>query len=202
MMVVDTLDGITKLEMTDAHADEHAGHADEHDAHEKHHHHGGDPHVWLSPRLVKQQAVTISEALIQFDPQHRSTYLANREEFLEQIDKLDRDIQGKLANLTSRTFLVFHPSWSYFAHDYNLTQLAIEIEGKEPSAAEMIDIISTAQAQAIRVIFVQPQTSRRSADTIARQIAAKVEELDPLAQDWLDNMRTVATILSEVLAHE
>lgn len=185
MHVVDTLAGIELLDASEADAD--------------HGHHDGDPHVWLSPQLVKQQAATICEGLTQIDPGNAETYLARKIAFARQLDELDQEIRTRLANLSSRTFLVFHPSWSYFAQAYQLEQLSIEIEGKEPSAAEMTQIIKTAKAHNIRVVFVQPQTSRRSAETIARQLGARVELLDPLAQNWLENMRTVAETLANAL---
>lgn len=189
MLVVDTLEGIERLE-SDMH---HEQHGDVHD------HHDGDPHIWLSPQLVKQQVMTICEGLIRIDPDNAETYRSRQDAFLQQIDTLNQEIQTQLTNLSSRTFLVFHPSWSYFARDYNLEQVAIEVEGKEPSVAEMTQLVTLAKDHNIRVIFVQPQTSRRSAETIARQIGATVEVLDPLAQDWSENMRHVANTLAKTL---
>jgi zinc transport system substrate-binding protein len=190
MYVVDTL---AEIELLDA------SEADAAHAHDDHEHEHGDPHVWLSPQLVQQQAATICEGLMQIDPDNAETYLARKSAFVQQLDELDQEIRAKLADLSSRTFLVFHPSWSYFAHAYQLEQLSIEIEGKEPSAAEMAQMIKTVKAHNIRVIFVQPQTSRRSAETIARQIGANVEILDPLAQNWLENMQIVAETLANAL---
>jgi zinc transport system substrate-binding protein len=98
--------------------------------------------------------------------------------------------------------MVFHPSWAYFARDYNLEQIPIEIEGKEPSVAEMAALMKTAKTQNIRVIFVQPQTSKRSAETIAKQIGAKVRILDPLAGNWMENIRAVVETLAEELSND
>lgn len=164
-----------------------------------HAHHGQDPHIWLSPKLVKIQVEGIYEELIQVDSENKRIYTANKNAFLKALDELDKDIRGKLANLNTRKFMVFHPSWAYFARDYNLEQIPIEIEGKEPSAAEMTTLMKMANAEKIRVIFVQPQTSKRSAEILARQIGAKVKSLDPLAQNWMKNMRIVAETLAEEL---
>jgi zinc transport system substrate-binding protein len=91
--------------------------------------------------------------------------------------------------------MIFHPAWSYFARDYDLEQIPIEVEGKEPSAREMADLMmKIAKEEQVTVIFVQPQTSRRSVDMLAKQIGARVEILDPLAADWLENMRRVSNI--------
>ena len=180
MFVVDSIEGIERLE-----------NAEDGSAH--------DPHVWLAPPLVKQQATAICEGLIHVDPEHADSYRAGKRALLQQLDELDREIRDALSDLPSRTFLVFHPSWSYFARAYNLEQLSIEIEGKEPSAAELMQVIKTAQKHNIRVIFVQPQTSRRSAETIARQIGADVAVLDPLAQNWAENLRIVTQALKKAL---
>lgn len=167
-----------------------------------HAHHGHDPHIWLSPKLVKLQAESICEGLIQVDPNNKEIYISNKNMFLKALDELDRDVQERLTNLKTRKFMVFHPSWTYFARDYNLEQIPIEIEGKEPSVAEMAALIKTAKTQNICVIFVQPQTSKRSAETIAKQIGAKVKILDPLAENWMENIRAVAETLAEELSSD
>ncbi len=177
------------------------GEAEHHEHEAEHHeHHERDPHIWLSPRLVKIQAENIYQGLIAVDPEHKDVYTANKERFLNTLDRLDADIQAQLANLKTRTFMIFHPAWTYFARDYDLEQIPIEVEGKEPSAKEMTEFMKRAKHVQVAVIFVQPQTSRRSADTIAKHIGARVEILDPLAADWLENMRRVTNILAETLS--
>lgn len=209
MYVVDSTEGIDYLE-SHAHEEEgeegeekeeheHDGdhHAEEADHHE---HYGRDPHIWLSPRLIKIQVENIYQGLIAVDPEHKDTYAANKAALLSALEHLDAEIQAQLANLKTRKFMIFHPAWSYFARDYDLEQIPVEVEGKEPSAKEMANLMKIAKTEQITVIFVQPQTSRRSADIIAKQIGARVEMLDPLAADWLDNMRRVSNILAETLS--
>ncbi|MBD3308065.1 cation ABC transporter substrate-binding protein [candidate division KSB3 bacterium] len=192
MHVIDSTTGITFIE----------GETEHHDTAETHHHHGHhgrDPHTWLSPSLVKIQAEAICDGLIHLDPQHQGTYLAQKQTFLNALDTLDQDLREMFVDLPTRTFMVFHPSWAYFAKAYNLTQISIEIEGKEPSVAEMAELMKIAQQEQISTIFVQPQTSRRSAEIIARQIGASLEGLNPLAADWMENMRRVAKKLVAAL---
>lgn len=191
MHIVDSTQDIDFIDGTAHHHDE---------THNEHGHHGRNPHVWLSPAAVKLQAEAIYEGLLHVDPSHKETYLANKKQFLADLDALDQEIRQVLADLNNRTFMVFHPSWAYFARDYQLEELSIELEGKEPSASEMTQLMKTAQTENIQVIFVQPQTSTRSAEIIARQIGAQVKELDPLAADWLENMRRVARTLAENLS--
>ena len=197
MIVVDATQGV---ELIEGHAHHHGEAEAETEAHhEGEEEHGKDLHIWLSLRNATIQAENIYQGLIAADPANRDAYTANRDALMQKIEALDREIQAKLANLKTRTFMVFHPAWGYFAKDYNLEQIPIEVEGKEPSAAEMAQFITLAQDEQVKVIFVQPQTSRRTADIIAQQVGATVELLDPMAEDWLDNLRHTADALANAL---
>jgi len=160
---------------------------------------GDDPHIWLSPKLVKVQAQTIYDALAYLDPSHTETYRANLNGFLADIDALDAEIRTTLAGVKSRKYMVFHPSWGYFARDYALEMIPIEIGGQEPSAAELAALITEAKESEIRVIFAQPEFSTRDAETIAREIGGEVLLISPLALDWLDNLRKAAYVFAEAL---
>lgn len=164
-----------------------------------------DPHIWLSPSLVRIQAATIAEALTSADPSHAEVYESNLERFLEDIDELDAEIRetlaGKaLAGAEGQRFMVFHPSWQYFARDYGLEMIAIEVGGQEPSAAELARLITTARAEDIGVIFAQPEFSTEAAETIADEIGGEVLLISPLAEDWLENLRRVAETFAQHLA--
>ena len=197
MIVVDATQGV---ELIEGHAHHHGEAEAETEAHhEGEEEHGKDLHIWLSLRNATIQAENIYQGLIAADPANRDAYTANRDALMQKIEALDREIRAKLANLKTRTFMVFHPAWGYFAKDYNLEQIPIEVEGKEPSAAEMAQFITLAQDEQVKVIFVQPQTSRRTADIIAQQVGATVELLDPMAEDWLDNLRHTADALANAL---
>jgi zinc transport system substrate-binding protein len=161
---------------------------------------GQDPHIWLSPTLVKTQAQTIYEVLAQFDPTHEAEYEINLDSFIADIDALDADIRKTLARVENRKFMVFHPSWGYFARDYGLEMIPIEVGGQEPSAAELAGLITTAKEEGIKVIFAQPEFSTRDAETIAREISGEVLLISPLAPNWLDNLRQVAETFAEVLS--
>jgi zinc transport system substrate-binding protein len=158
-----------------------------------------DPHIWLSPTLVKVQAQTIYEALVKLDPDREADYQANLSRFIADIDTLDADIRATLAPVKNRRFIVFHPAWGYFARDYDLEMIPIELGGQEPSAAELARLVARAKEEDIHVIFASPQFSTRSAETIANEIDGKVLLIDPLAFDWLDNLRGIAATFAEVL---
>ncbi len=196
MRVVDTAAGIDKRPMA-AHAHEgEAGHDHPHDASPQ-----GvlDPHVWLSPPLVKVQARAIRDALVALDPIHRADYDAGLARFEGQIEALDRELRETFADREGMGFMVFHPAWGYFAEAYGLEQIPIEIEGKDPKPAQLQELIETARSRDIRVIFVQPQFSGQSAAAVAAAIGGVVLPADPLAPDWADNLRRQATQIREAL---
>lgn len=198
MAVFQTDLGIQKRYMA---AHSHAGH----DGDIKHgdHGHGGlpDPHVWLAPDTVRILAQNTAQGLSQIDPAHASVYAANLERFLSEIDALDVEIRAILAQLPAgrRSFMVFHPSWGYFADQYGLTQVPIESEGKEPGPRELARIVAHGRELGAPVVFVQPQFSDKSARLIAREMNARVAVLDPLSEDWAANLRAAAKAFLEAL---
>lgn len=175
---------------------EHVGEHDEEaeHAHHHHHHHGMDPHVWTSPAGMRVMAENALKALSEVDPTHAAEYRANCDAFLRELDALDARLHALFADVPERerVFLVFHPAWGHFAHAYGLTQLAIEVEGKEPGPMELSKIIEEAREHGVKAIFVQPQMSRRTAETVARSVGAQVVDADPLAADWDANLLSVA----------
>jgi zinc transport system substrate-binding protein len=146
----------------------------------------------LSPPLVKIQARTILAALQDADPAHRNDYAANFTAFMTRVDQLDTDLKKTFAGNTGLQFMVFHPAWGYFAHAYGLKQVPIEIEGKDPKPAQLKALIQHAREDGIKVIFVQPQFSAKSAKLVAQEIGGQVAFADPLAEDWMANLREVA----------
>ena len=192
MLIVHTDDGIEKLAMA-AHL--HDGGREESEP-EKGRiadgHDGLDPHIWLAPRLVKKQLAVIRDTLSTLHPDQAAAYRRNYDSFIGEIDKLDADLRRILKMKRGMQFMVFHPSWGYFAKEYGLQQVAIEIEGKAPKPGQLRNLIKHAKEQNITVIFAQLQFSSKSARLIAREIGGEVILVDPLAEDWLQNMITVA----------
>jgi zinc transport system substrate-binding protein len=177
MTVVDTTKGITRMQ-SDGNV---------------------DPHIWLSPRLVETQARTIHDALVQLDSAHAADYDAGLASFQKDIAALDSSISTTLSTAADKTFIVFHPAWSYFARDYDLEMIPIEVGGTEPSPAELANVIDTARERRIRVVFAQPEFSTAEAETIASSIGGEVLLISPLARDWLANMHKVSTVFAENL---
>lgn len=153
-----------------------------------------DPHIWLSPTLVRIQAMNIRDALTKADPEHQSYYRHNYMKFAEKIN----DIDDRLISITSSmpssdtSFITFHPAWGYFAADYGLHQLPIEQEGKQADMTHLKKLIDFAKKEHIKVIFIEPQFSKKQAKVIAEAIDGKVMAIDPLAEDWGDNLIAIA----------
>jgi zinc transport system substrate-binding protein len=165
--------------------------------HPSHHSHGSnDPHTWTSPAKVKLMAQKIKETLSRTEPQMEKYFKKNLQGFLSDLDKLDSDIRKTIAGSTNRRFMVFHPAWSYFANDYGLEQISIEEGGKEPGPRSLQKIIEKGKRLGIKVIFVQKQFSLSIAKKIAKMIGASVREMDPLAEDYMNNMRRTAKAIS------
>ncbi len=159
----------------------------------------GDPHIWLSPRLAKIQAENIARALQDIDPENREDYAQRLQSVQKELDQLDSDIAATLSPVSGSKFLVFHPSWGYFARDYGLEEIAIEKDGKEPTAKELAELLSWAKNEDIKVIFASPQHSTREAEAVAQELDGKVVIIDPLAGDYFVNLKQVADTMATAL---
>ncbi len=164
------------------------------------HNHGTDPHIWTSPENVKTMSRTISSTLSKHFPESKALFESNLKVFIDEIDSLDNHIRALLADSTERSFMIFHPSLGYFARDYHLQQLSVEYEGKTPSTAHMKKIVDTAREKHINTIFVQSQFETAQATAIAHEIGATVEMLDPLEEDWISEMYSMADKIKKSLA--
>lgn len=163
-----------------------------HYLHDGHHHHGVDPHIWTSPIEVKKQAEIIYNFLIKSEPGSKDQFTQNYKSFLLEIDSLDKYLNEILLPYKNRKFMIFHPALSYIARDYGLEQISIEIDGKEPTPANIQEIINTAKQEDIRIIFVQKQFSTHNAEVIANEINGSVVQIDPLDYNWNKSIRFIA----------
>jgi zinc transport system substrate-binding protein len=163
-----------------------------HHSHDGHHHHGVDPHIWTSPQEVKKQAEIIYNFLIENESEFKDEFIVNYNSFLTEIDSLDNYLKEILLPYKDRKFMIFHPALSYIARDYGLEQISIEIDGKEPTPANIQQIINTAKQEDIKIIFVQKQFSTHNAEVIANEIDGSVIQIDPLDYNWNKSIRFIA----------
>lgn len=166
------------------------------------HLHGVDPHTWLTIPGIKVQIKNMLDAIINIDPENKDYYLDNYNKFNEELDQLHNELSEKFSNVRKRTFIVFHPAMAYFARDYGLTQISIEQEGKNPTAANMRKIIDISRQAGIRDVFIQMEFERDNALAIARELDGGVIEINPLSEDWMENMKKMADLLLDVLNKE
>jgi zinc transport system substrate-binding protein len=189
LKVVDLSKGITKMPMITAH---------HHEA-EEHHDTGYDPHIWTAPENVLLIAQHIYDALSREDPTNAAYYRHNLDTFLAKVKKTDAQIRHILAPLPPLSaFMVFHPSWGYFAKAYGLIQLPVEVEGKEPKPREIIHLIKEAREKKVTAIFTQPEFSDSTAKIIAGELHIPVIKVSPLAADWSDNLIRIAKAIAGV----
>ena len=201
MALIDTSKGIVLHgeEVKDDH-DEHGGHDghndhDEHGGHESHDHHGQDPHIWVSVRNAQKMVDNIATGLIKIDPEGKDHYTERANSYIEELKTLDKRIAETVEGMENKKFLVYHPSWGYFARDYNLTQVAIERGGREATPRTVVELVRTAKEEGIKVIIASPEFSSRSAEVIADEIEGRVIMLSPLEKDYTGNIERLARTL-------
>jgi zinc transport system substrate-binding protein len=212
MKIIDVSKGIEKRRLSSTggnaadhrDADQHA--ADHHDADASampHEHEESpedlDPHVWLSPPLVKIMAGNVAQALEQAEPDHAAVFKANLARLDEELDALDAKIRKALKPYAGRSFFVFHPAFGYFGDCYGLHQEAVEAGGKQPSPRQLRDLIHKAKDDRVRMIFVQPQFDPRSAQAVAESIGATVVAMNDLEEDVLDNLNEIGEKIEKAL---
>jgi zinc transport system substrate-binding protein len=151
--------------------------------------HGIDPHIWLSPTTAQQIVNMIAEELSHVRPAYAVQYHERATAFIQELQVLDNEFSDLLSRTNTTTFLISHPSWGYTAERYGLTQISIYEHGKEPSPKTIQGLIDTAKAQSISVIIADPLENQNAARVIANAISGKVVVINPLAYEFVDNMR-------------
>lgn len=179
--IIDTLEGLPV-----------EGHHHHHNHNHEAKHEESDPHVWLSPPLLKGLAENITEALKKADTENSCEYENNYKSYKSKIDQTNQKIMKILSPYQGNSFYVFHAAFGHFAEAYGLKQVPVQFEGKEPGPRQLTHLIRQAQEENIRMIFVQPEFDRKPAETIAGAIGAKTVVMDPLAETILDNLMTMA----------
>jgi zinc transport system substrate-binding protein len=178
LSIVNCSEGITPIAGT-----EHEEEGHEHSANE-----AFDPHIWLAPAEVKIMAKNSLNALKAGFPQYSSTFNTNYTRFIARIDSVSAAIDQKLAPMKNRNILIFHPALAYYARQFNLSQIALEFDGKEPSPKHMKEIVDLAHGQNIHVIFIQKEFDPAFAQQLSHEINGKVVIIDPLDYNWEKQM--------------
>lgn len=166
-----------------------------HHGHGHAHAHGIDPHTWTSPRALRQMSATLYEQIHKAYPDS-VRYTQNFNRLQERIEALDREVEEQISASAITSFIIYHPALSYYARDYGLRQIAIEEEGKEPSAKRLAELIRTARAEGIHRVLVQCQFPRSSVEAVAKDMEAEVVEFDPLKEQVIENIAHITNLIT------
>lgn len=166
-----------------------------HTHHGKHCHHGVDPHIWCSPKCIDIMAKNIYNALVAMVPD--KDYTTAYSTLNEQIKELDSVVTKLCNNSSLPYFIIYHPALTYLARDYNLEQVAIEHEGKEPSAKHLATIIERARRDGMKRVFYQREFPESSVAIVAEDIGAETVEINPLDENIFENIVTITTLITE-----
>jgi len=197
MQVFDTSDGLELLVGSEDCGHDHHGDGDEH-RHEHHQHPGGiDPHIWSSITGAKVVAWNTLHAFITLDKENTQYYWKNYNQLLEEIGQTEKTIKDLLKPVLSRAFIIYHPALTYFAEEFNLTQLTIEMDGKEPSPAQLKELIDLSRNYNVRVVFIQQEFDQKNAELIAKETNCRMVRINPLAYDWSKELIHIAKSLAD-----
>ncbi len=162
------------------------------------HLHGIDPHIWMSPTEVAKIAKLTYKALVELFPEKEKVFSKNHQAFQQEIKELDSILAKRFEVMEFRKFLIFHPAFTYLARDYDLEQIPIQIDGKDPSPQYLSSLVDIAKADSIKMVFIQKEFDRDNATQIAKEIGGKVVQLDPLRENWREQLLKAADKLTGV----
>lgn len=169
---------------------------EEGEAHHHHHHGSVDPHIWTSISGARVIAQNTYQAFIKLDPENQEVYRAGYQRLIEEIDSTEAEMKQLLQPLAGAAFIIYHPALTYFAREFGLKQLCIELDGKEPSPAQLKQLLETATQSGAKVVFVQQEFDRKNAELIAKETGCRLVTINPLSYNWHDEMIRLATILA------
>lgn len=145
-----------------------------------------DPHVWMSCKNARIIASNILKALCELAPKDKQFFEKNYLSLLKIIDRRDSAIKQSFKDHPemTRKFVIYHPILTYFARDYQLEQLAIEEEGREPSAAQLKSLINRSRKENIKYCLIQAEFANRNTTTFINESHTKPMQINPLQGEW------------------
>lgn len=190
--------GIDLIEGEHSHAE--AAH-EHHEHHEHHaegahhaHHHGVDPHIWTSPRELKIMARNAYEAIATHYP--TTDYKAGYEALMQRLEELDSYCQKCFEAADTKAFVIYHPALGYLARAYGMEQIAIENDGKEPSARQIGQIIDSAREKGVKVLLYQVEFPRSVVDVVAKDMGVEAMQINPLAENPIATIEEITRLIS------
>jgi zinc transport system substrate-binding protein len=163
---------------------------------DSHRHPHPDPHIWTSPKEAAIIVRNMYEALSEIDPDNDPVYRKNMENLLKEIDATAKTVQSYVNNSIQKAFIIYHPALTYFAHNYGLTQYAMEIDGKEPAPEQLKKLVDLAKEKNINTIFIQQEFDQKNAELMARETGCRLVTINPLSYNWSEEIIRIAKSLS------
>lgn len=157
-----------------------------------------DPHIWLSPVNAIKMVENIYEGIAKADRANQPFYKTNKNRYIKELLALDGFIRDAVSAANIKRFMAYHPAWGYYANEYGLEQISVEVEGKEPSIKSIRNAVETAGKHNIRVIFTSPELSTTGPELIAREINGKTVLISPLEKEYIPNLYKFTEILTGV----
>lgn len=151
-----------------------------------------DRHIWLSPKLTISQVQTICSVLTEQFPEHKEIFSLNAADLIEDLKQLDLEIASILAGSSQKSFLVSHPAFAYFCKDYQLTQISIELGGKDPTTKYLTKILADATADHVKLGIAMPQHSNKGLERIADKLDLRIQTIDPYSPNYFETIRLLA----------
>lgn len=158
-----------------------------------------DPHIWLSPKRAEVMVDEIADEMGKLDEQNKDVYRQNANDYIAQLQQLDQDMKTSLKDVKNRKFIVYHPAFGYIAEDYGLEMVALEEEGKEATIQHLKDMVDLAKKEHIKVIFYQEEIDSSQSESFAEEIGGKTVMLEPLAADYIENLKKMSKTMAEVM---
>lgn len=169
---------------------------DKHCDHSHHaHSHGIDPHIWTSPRELKTMAHNAYEAIIAEWPDS-TKYTNNYNALTLVLNELDAECAAMCQAAACKAFVIYHPALTYFARAYGLEQIAIESDGKEPSAKHLARIIDKANALGVTTLLYQTQYPRSAVEIVAKDMGVECYEINPLEENIVENIAAITRTIT------
>ncbi len=159
-----------------------------------------DPHTWMSIKSADIITSNIAKALMEKYPEKAEEYKKRLRDFRKnKLDKLQNEIdkyQSSIKGEKQKSFVIYHPTLTYFAKENGLKQYAIE-EGREPSITQLKELIQRAKSEDINLIFVQKEFSNRNIQVFIDATHSKAVEINPLSYDWEGQMLLITKEIAQ-----
>jgi zinc transport system substrate-binding protein len=157
---------------------------------------GRDPHIWLSPKRAIVMVSAIADTLAQVDAANADTYKANAESYVAELTELDQYIAAAFDGMASKAFIAYHPAYGYLADDYGLTMYSLEENGKEATPEKMMELVDLAKEKGLTTVFSQAEIDSKQPDAFAEEIGGTKVMLAPLAENYIDNLKSMADAIA------